>query len=95
MAEWGYSFVNTLLSISENLSISSEDREDNEEKATIREMKKLLDKIIVVTAPQRLRIQRVLDRDKSRREEEIVKIIRNQMDEEEKIKMAMIYFLTN
>lgn len=41
MAEWGYSFVNTLLSISENLS-----SEDREEKATIGEMKKLLDKII-------------------------------------------------
>jgi hypothetical protein len=43
LAEWGYSFVNTLLSISENLSMLSEDRE---EKATIYEMKKLLDKII-------------------------------------------------
>ncbi|GBB94464.1 hypothetical protein RclHR1_02360022 [Rhizophagus clarus] len=41
LAEWGYSFVNTLLSISENLS-----SEDREEKATIHEMKKLLDKII-------------------------------------------------
>ncbi|CAG8475643.1 10449_t:CDS:10 [Rhizophagus irregularis] len=41
LAEWGYSFVNTLLSISENLS-----SEDREEKATIGEMKKLLDKII-------------------------------------------------
>ena len=46
MAEWGYSFVNTLLSTSENLSISNEDHEDNEEKATIHELKKLLDKII-------------------------------------------------
>ncbi len=49
---------------------------------------KILDKIIVVTAPERLRIQRVLDRDKSRAEEDIVKIIRNQMNEEEKIKRA-------
>jgi len=49
---------------------------------------KSLDKIIVVTAPEHLRIQRVLNRDKSRREEEVVKIIRNQMDEEEKIKKA-------
>ena len=48
----------------------------------------LLDKIIVVTAPERLRIQRVLKRDKSRREEDVVKIIHNQMDEEEKIKRA-------
>jgi dephospho-CoA kinase len=49
---------------------------------------KSLDKIIVVTAPERLRIQRVLDRDKSRREEDVLKIILNQMDEEEKIAKA-------
>jgi dephospho-CoA kinase len=49
---------------------------------------KLLDKIIVVTAPEHLRIKRVLDRDKLRSEEDVVKIIRNQMDEEEKIKRA-------
>ena len=49
---------------------------------------KLLDKIIVVTAPESLRVQRVLSRDKSRREEDVLKIIRNQMDEEEKIKRA-------
>ncbi|HEV8514695.1 MAG TPA: dephospho-CoA kinase [Cyclobacteriaceae bacterium] len=49
---------------------------------------KSLDKIIVVTAPERLRVQRVLIRDKSRSEEEVVRIIRNQMDEEEKIKKA-------
>jgi dephospho-CoA kinase len=49
---------------------------------------KSLDKIIVVTAPEPLRVQRVLNRDKSRTEEEVIKIIRSQMDEEEKIKMA-------
>lgn len=49
---------------------------------------KLLDKIIVVTAPERLRIQRVLNRDKSRTEGDIVKIIRSQMSEEEKLKLA-------
>jgi dephospho-CoA kinase len=49
---------------------------------------KLLDKIIVVTAPERLRIQRVLDRDKTRTEDDVVKIIRNQMTEEEKITKA-------
>lgn len=49
---------------------------------------KSLDKIIVVTAPERLRVQRVLNRDKSRSEEDVVRIIRNQMNEEEKIKKA-------
>ena len=49
---------------------------------------KLLDKIIVVTAPERLRVQRVLSRDKSRSEEEVVRIIRNQMNEAEKIEKA-------
>jgi dephospho-CoA kinase len=49
---------------------------------------KLLDKIIVVIAPERLRIKRVLNRDKSRTEEDVVKIIRNQMNEEEKMKRA-------
>ncbi|CAI2165749.1 3087_t:CDS:10 [Funneliformis geosporum] len=41
LAEWGYSFVSSLLSITENLS--NEDSEDND---LIRPMKKLLDKII-------------------------------------------------
>lgn len=49
---------------------------------------KSLDKIIVVTAPERLRVQRVMNRDKSRTEEDVKKIIHNQMDEEEKIKRA-------
>jgi len=49
---------------------------------------KLLDKIIVVSAPERLRIQRVLNRDKSRMAEDVEKIMRTQMAEEEKISKA-------
>lgn len=49
---------------------------------------KVLDKIIVVTAPEHLRIQRVLGRDKSKSEGDIVKIINNQMAEDEKIRKA-------
>ncbi len=49
---------------------------------------KLLDKIIVITAPENLRMKRVLARDPSRTEESVLKIIRNQMDEEEKIARA-------
>ncbi len=49
---------------------------------------KLLDKIIVVTAPERLRVQRVLDRDKSRTVEDVTKIVRSQMTEEEKMTKA-------
>jgi len=49
---------------------------------------KLLDKIIVVTAPENLRVWRVLNRDKAKRKEEVMKIIRSQMPEEEKISRA-------
>lgn len=49
---------------------------------------KKMDKIIVVTAPEPLRVKRVLERDKQRTEEEVLKIIRNQMKEEEKVKKA-------
>jgi dephospho-CoA kinase len=49
---------------------------------------KKLDKIIVVTAPEQLRVKRVLGRDKQRTEQDILTIIRNQMPEEEKIKKA-------
>jgi len=49
---------------------------------------KLLDRIIVVAAPERMRIQRVLARDKSKRREEVLEIIRSQMPEEEKISRA-------
>jgi dephospho-CoA kinase len=49
---------------------------------------KRMDKIIVVTAPEPLRVKRVLERDKQRSEEEVIKIIRNQLSEEEKVKKA-------
>ena len=47
-----------------------------------------LDKIIVVNAPEALRIQRVLKRDPQRNEEQVRAIIGKQMAEEEKIKRA-------
>ena len=43
-----------------------------------------LDQIILVTAPQEIRIARVLVRDAHRTKEDIVKIIKNQMPEAEK-----------
>lgn len=49
---------------------------------------KMLDQIIVVTAPTELRIQRVLNRDKGRVRGEIEKIIQNQISETEKISRA-------
>lgn len=49
---------------------------------------KALDKIIVVTAPEALRLQRVVNRDKTRSQEDVMKIIRNQLAEEEKIRRA-------
>ena len=48
---------------------------------------KTLDKIIVVSAPLELRIERVMSRDKLSREE-VIKRINNQMPQEEKEKMA-------
>jgi dephospho-CoA kinase len=47
----------------------------------------LLDKIIVVKAPEKVRIQRVVDRDKVS-EEEVRKRMRQQMPEEEKVARA-------
>lgn len=47
-----------------------------------------LDKVIVVSAPEALRIKRVLLRDKHRTEEQVKDIIRNQLTEEEKLKQA-------
>lgn len=49
---------------------------------------KTLDKIIVVTAPEALRVTRVIDRDKARTKADVLKIIGNQMSEEEKISRA-------
>lgn len=48
----------------------------------------LLDKIIVVMAPEPMRVRRVLKRDPQRTESEILRIIRNQLPEEEKLKRA-------
>jgi dephospho-CoA kinase len=47
-----------------------------------------LNKIIVVSAPEELRIARVLKRDKHRTAEQVKDIIRNQLKDEEKLKMA-------
>ncbi|MEO5979629.1 MAG: dephospho-CoA kinase [Chryseolinea sp.] len=47
-----------------------------------------LDKVVVVTAPEKLRITRVRQRDPHRSEEQIKVIIVNQMPEEEKMKHA-------
>jgi dephospho-CoA kinase len=49
---------------------------------------KTLDKIIVITAPEALRVNRTLNRDKTRTKEDVLKIIRNQMNEDEKISRA-------
>jgi dephospho-CoA kinase len=48
----------------------------------------LLDKIIVVTAPDELRIKRVLQRDAHRSKADVERIVKNQMPQEEKIKRA-------
>jgi dephospho-CoA kinase len=53
-----------------------------------------LNKVIVVTAPETLRIQRVLQRDSHRSAEQTKEIIRNQMAEEEKLRKAD-YVITN
>ena len=47
-----------------------------------------LDKIVVVAAPERLRIERVKQRDPHRSEEQIKSIIGSQMPQEEKMKRA-------
>lgn len=47
-----------------------------------------LDMLIVVTAPKKLRIQRVLKRDPHRSQLEVENIIRNQMSEQEKMAQA-------
>lgn len=49
---------------------------------------KKLDKTLLVTALEKTRIHRVLKRDKHRNEEQIRSIIKNQLPENEKIKMA-------
>jgi len=49
---------------------------------------KQLDKIIVVTAPESLRVKRVLARDTSKSAADVLKIIHNQMPETEKVSHA-------
>jgi dephospho-CoA kinase len=49
-----------------------------------------VDKVILVTAPEELRIKRVLARDPHRLKEEVIKIIATQLPEEEKKKKADI-----
>jgi dephospho-CoA kinase len=55
----------------------------------------MLDKIIVVTAPEKMRVKRVLKRDPQRTEQDVIKIIRSQMTEEEKLKKADIVIQNN
>jgi dephospho-CoA kinase len=47
-----------------------------------------LDKVIVVSAPEEVRIKRVLQRDPHRTKSELMKIIASQMRESEKLKLA-------
>lgn len=47
-----------------------------------------LNYVIVVAAPEELRIKRVLERDTHRTQEQVRAIIENQMDEGEKVKLA-------
>jgi dephospho-CoA kinase len=47
-----------------------------------------LDSVIVVSAPEELRISRVLQRDTQRTKQQVEDIIRNQMSETEKLKRA-------
>lgn len=49
---------------------------------------KKLDKMIVVSAPINVRIQRIISRDPQRSKEQIEDIIKNQWPEEEKLKLA-------
>jgi dephospho-CoA kinase len=55
---------------------------------------KLLDKVIVVTAPEELRIERVLKRDPHRSKQQLMEILQQQWPESEKIRLAD-YILIN
>jgi dephospho-CoA kinase len=55
---------------------------------------RLIDKVIVVTAPEDLRIHRVLARDSHRSRQQLLDIIKRQWSEEEKVKRAD-YVLAN
>lgn len=56
---------------------------------------KALDKIIVVTAPVDMRIDRVLKRDQHRTKEDVQRILKSQMAEEEKIELADFVILND
>ncbi len=56
---------------------------------------KTLEKVITVTAPEPLRIQRVLSRDRHRTREQIEKIIQNQMPERIKAEKADFVILND
>lgn len=49
---------------------------------------KMLDKMIVVTAPESIRVRRVIQRDVGKTEEDVIKIIRSQYAEADNIKRA-------
>lgn len=51
----------------------------------------VLDKIIVVSAPEELRINRVLQRDKHRTEQQVKDIIRNQLKRRRKVETGGFY----
>jgi dephospho-CoA kinase len=55
---------------------------------------KMLDEVILVTAPEELRVQRVVARDTHRTKNDITKIIKNQLPEEAKAMKAQ-YILRN
>ncbi len=71
-------------------------RENSEKKYLVKEAAllfesgsyKSLDKVIVASAPENVRIERVLQRDPHRSRSELIKIIANQMSEAEKLKRA-------
>lgn len=55
---------------------------------------KELDKIIVVTAPEEIRMKRVLQRDTHRTEQDVKNILENQLSEEERLQRAD-FIITN
>jgi dephospho-CoA kinase len=56
---------------------------------------KMLDKIILVTAPKEIRVKRVLERDSHRTTEDVEKIIHNQLSEKEKEEKANFIIRNN
>ena len=68
-------------------NIYGQDNDDMYIEHCLDKTNKTLDKIIVVSSPLELRIERVMSRDKLSREE-VIKRINSQMPQEEKEKMA-------